>query len=169
MSRTEEAYIYLKNGSDGEDFDPCEIEVTCLSHDGMVNHEIYMVGTPSVWVDRLVKLESGCYWVRYEVERYKEGDWESGYFDVEEAGDIVKIKKSFKALLLCLYRFYIEPTMEMVIDLFSPVWRVDYLYGGAGISQNDLWFPVAFVKRWIKVFRKPGWGEGYTEVSLRRY
>lgn len=171
-------YVYVEQieYDDGDDLG--ERTVVCFDsgeRQSILSWSIDMSGCPEGWQDRLKTLKEGHYLVTYTSRTFQEGDWEHGYYDCAEVDELVSIKRSYlRGPLVYFWKTKVLTSYDLAcsvaVDLFRPVWGLEFDYGGAGTSVGRMWFPEALALRiyTTETYEQNAWGAGYKSKSLRR-
>lgn len=180
MKTQSEEYVYIEQTEwDDEVEGPGERTIVCFDSGGecqsLLSYDIDMSGGLDAWLEQLKTLKEGYYLLAYTWRTFQEGDWEHGYFDCAETDQLLSIKRSYLCgPLVCIWKTKIVPFYDLVcsvtVDLFRPVWGLDFDYGGCGTSIGRMWFPKALALRiyTTEAYESNVWGRGYKQKTLRR-
>lgn len=167
------SYVYLEHEIDDPDEEPHPHLMTCSGwhperNRDLLAFELGQCGYPDHWKKELLKHPPGYYRIDYatrtESECHDYGEW----FSYPVVDDLICLERSFKARLYWFLNLNLIPTFETAYDLFRPIWRVDFEYGGVGISSRSMFLPYALFIRYFTPKGHAAWGDNYTDKRLRR-
>jgi len=161
-------YLYLEDHSDegGKHMIPCFYQGSEYS---ILQSDLEHIGVSTELQELFNQHEQGYYKIEYTITTYRNGDWETGYYNCPTVDEVIYFAPSLKSNLM--EAVYNARYMAAVVrDVFLPAWEVQYLYGNVyGPTLHQLFLPHALYRRFFpsKEIRTLLEG-GPTEIKIHR-